>query len=187
MIPQDTFMFKGTIRTNLDVEGDRYSDEDLWCVLERVHLKDKVKSLKGELDAEVAEKGSNLSVGTVQLVCMARVLLRSPKLLFLDEATASVDIATDSKVQRTIRECFADSTIVTIAHRLNTIVDYDYVLTMDKGQVAEYDEPHILLQKENGIFRSLVDATGQNSATELKSRAKEAYLLRHKKKNSPSK
>ena len=181
MIPQDTFMFKGTIRSNLDVEGDRYSDEDLWRVLERVHLVDTVKNMKGELDAEVAEKGSNLSVGTVQLVCMARVLLRSPKLLFLDEATASVDIATDAKVQRTIRECFADSTIVTIAHRLNTIVDYDYVLTMDKGQVAEYDEPHILLQKKDGIFRSLVDATGASSASELKSRAKKAYLARHGK------
>ena len=89
----------------------------------------------------------------------------------MDEATASVDLATDTLVQQTIRRAFADSTIITVAHRLNTVIDFDKILVMDDGRVAEYDAPHVLLAKEDGLFSALVDATGERSAAELRSRA----------------
>ena len=108
-------MFSGTIRGNLDVTGDTYTDEQLWAVLSQVNLKHSVEVMEGKLGHVVMEQGSNLSAGTVQLICLARVLLKKPKLLFMDEATASVDLATDTLVQKTIRTAFAASTIITIS------------------------------------------------------------------------
>ena len=163
-------MFSGTIRSNLDIAGE-YTDAQLWAALEQVNLRAAVEAFDDGLEHEVLEKGSNLSVGTVQLVCLARVLLKRPRVIFMDEATASVDLATDTLVQKTIREAFADSTIITVAHRLNTVIDFDKILVMDEGRVAEYDAPAALLAKEDGLFAALVDATGERSAAELRSRA----------------
>ena len=175
MIPQDTFMFSGTMRSNLDVTGSAYSDSELWDALEKVNLKSTVKGFADGLDHEVQEKGSNLSAGTVQLLCLARVLLKKPQLIFMDEATASVDLATDTLVQKTIRQAFSNSTIVTIAHRLNTVIDFDKILVMDKGKVAEYGPPVKLLEKKDGIFTDLVNSTGVSSSAELRKRAAAAF------------
>jgi ABC-type multidrug transport system fused ATPase/permease subunit len=170
MIPQDTFMFSGTIRDNLDVAGS-YTDENLWHALEQVRLKDQIEDLDGKLDHAVQERGSNLSAGTVQLICLARVLLKKPQVIFMDEATASVDLETDTMVQQTIRRAFDKCTIVTIAHRLNTVIDFDKILVMDSGSVAEYDCPSRLLEKPDGAFSKLVNSTGEASAIELRTRA----------------
>jgi ATP-binding cassette, subfamily C (CFTR/MRP), member 1 len=172
MIPQDTFMFSGTVRSNLDVEG-AHTDAEIWRVLEQVDLKAAVEAMEGKLEHSVEEKGSNLSSGTVQLVCLARVLLKKPRVIIMDEATASVDLTTDTLVQGTIRRAFADSTVITIAHRLNTIIDFDKVLVMDKGQVSQYDSPAQLL-RSGGIFSELVESGGAGTAAELRSRANAA-------------
>jgi len=172
MIPQDTFMFSGTVRSNLDVEG-AHTDAEIWSVLEQVDLKAAVEAMEGKLEHQVEEKGSNLSSGTVQLVCLARVLLKKPRVIIMDEATASVDLTTDTLVQGTIRRAFADSTVITIAHRLNTIIDFDKVLVMDKGQVSQYDSPAQLL-RSGGIFSELVESGGAGTAAELRSRANAA-------------
>jgi len=170
MIPQDTFVFSGTIRSNLNMT-QIYSDEELWDVLEKVNLKEAFEEFEDGLDHEIVEKGSNLSVGTVQLMCMARVLLKKPKVIFMDEATASVDLATDTLVQKTIREGFPNSTIITIAHRINTVIDFDKILVMDQGKIVEYDTPANLLADKNSMFSDLVDSTGEKSSAELRNRA----------------
>ena len=170
MIPQDAFVWSGTVRENLDVAGAR-SDDDIWDALEQVSLKQRVIDMEGQLDHKIEEKGSNLSAGTVQLLCLARVLLKRPKVIFMDEATASVDLVTDTAVQSTIRSAFAASTIITIAHRLNTVIDFDKIVVLDKGQVKEHGSAHELLQLEGGLFTNLVESTGASSATELRKRA----------------
>ncbi|CAG2116793.1 unnamed protein product, partial [Medioppia subpectinata] len=147
-------LFTGTLRLNLD-PFNRYSDTDIWRALESAHLKQFVDTLEKGLSHEISEGGENLSVGQKQLICLARALLRRTKILVLDEATAAVDMETDDLIQETIRKEFCLSTIVTIAHRLNTIIDYDKVLVMDKGMVAEFDSPHHLLQNTNSIFYSM--------------------------------
>ncbi|CAG2102735.1 unnamed protein product [Medioppia subpectinata] len=154
IIPQDPALFTGTLRLNLD-PFNRYSDTDIWRALESAHLKQFVNTLEKGLSHEISESGENLSVGQKQLICLARALLRRTKILVLDEATAAVDMATDDLIQETIRKEFCLSTIVTIAHRLNTIIDYDKVLVIDKGMVAEFDSPHYLLQNTNSIFYSM--------------------------------
>lgn len=173
MIPQDSYLFSGTIRSNLDVEGI-YPDEELRRVLRLAHLEQMVDALDGGLEAEVKEKGDNFSAGQVQLLCLARVLLKQPTLVFMDEATASVDLKTDALVQATIRETLTQCTIVTIAHRLATIIDFDRVVVMDAGRVAELGAPHELLQNRKGHLTKLVEATGAASAAELRERAQAA-------------
>ncbi|XP_067029429.1 multidrug resistance-associated protein 1-like isoform X2 [Acropora muricata] len=150
IIPQDPVLFTGTIRSNLD-PFDRCNDKQLWRVLEVSHLKDFVSGLSKGLDHQVTEGGENLSVGQQQLVCLARALLRKSKILVLDEATAAVDLETDELIQQTIRREFADRTVLTIAHRLNTIMDYDRVLVLDEGAVVEFDSPANLMAR-NGVF-----------------------------------
>ena len=158
IIPQDPVLFSGTLRSNLD-PFEQKSDEQLWGCLESAHLKDFVKGLDKQLNYNVSEGGENLSVGQRQLICLARALLRKTQILVLDEATAAVDLETDSLIQSTIRSQFADCTILTIAHRLQTILDSDRVLVLDSGRVAEYDAPAALLQNTKSIFHSLaVDA-----------------------------
>ncbi|KAF1574432.1 UNVERIFIED_CONTAM: Multidrug resistance-associated protein 1, partial [Eudyptes robustus] len=117
----------------------------LWRALELAHLKAFASSLNDGLEHQITEGGDNISVGQRQLVCLARALLRRSKILVLDEATAAVDLATDSLIQETIRREFADSTVLTIAHRLNTIMDYDRVMVLDRGEIKEFDAPHTLL------------------------------------------
>ncbi|XP_060078893.1 ATP-binding cassette sub-family C member 10-like [Ylistrum balloti] len=154
VIPQDPFLFSGTVRENLDPTSC-YSDEELWGVLDRCHLRLPVDRLGG-LEGEVAEKGRHFSVGQRQLMCLARALLTKAKVLCIDEATASVDLETDMLIQETIRQEFVESTVLTIAHRINTIMDSDRVLVMDQGQVAELDSPRVLLQNSHSLFYKLV-------------------------------
>ncbi|NXS73976.1 MRP1 protein, partial [Pandion haliaetus] len=123
IIPQDPILFSGSLRMNLD-PFDQHSDEDIWRSLELAHLKNFVSSLPDKLNHECAEGGENLSVGQRQLVCLARALLRKSKILVLDEATAAVDLETDKLIQSTIKSQFEECTVLTIAHRLNTIMDY---------------------------------------------------------------
>ena len=155
IIPQDPVLFSATVRFNLDPFNES-TDEDIWSVLEQVELKDVIENLPNQLEDDVHEGGSNFSVGQRQLICMARALLRHPKILILDEATASLDNETDTFLQQMIRKQFANCTTLTIAHRLNTIMDSTRVCVMDQGVVAEFDTPYNLLHKENGIFKSMV-------------------------------
>ncbi|XP_068114091.1 ATP-binding cassette sub-family C member 2 [Hyperolius riggenbachi] len=158
IIPQDPVLFSGTLRMNLD-PFDQYTDEEVWKALELSHLKPYVEGLQERLHYAVSEGGENLSVGQRQLVCLARALLRKSKILILDEATAAVDLETDDLIQRTIRSEFADCTVLTIAHRLHTIMDSNKVMVLDAGKIIEYNSPEKLLQS-NGHFASMARDAG---------------------------
>ncbi|XP_055548703.1 multidrug resistance-associated protein 1 isoform X7 [Wyeomyia smithii] len=159
IIPQDPVLFSGTMRINLD-PFNVHSDEEIWKALEHAHLKAFVKGLTAGINHEVSEGGENLSVGQRQLICLARALLRKTKVLILDEATAAVDLETDDLIQRTIRTEFKDCTVLTIAHRLNTIMDSDKVIVLDKGQIVEYAAPNELLQSRSSAFYSMAKDAG---------------------------
>ncbi|NWU56468.1 MRP3 protein, partial [Dromas ardeola] len=158
IIPQDPVLFSGTLRMNLD-PFNKYSDEEIWKALELSHLKRFVSSQPSMLDHECSEGGENLSVGQRQLVCLARALLRKTRILILDEATAAIDLETDDLIQMTIRTQFEDCTVLTIAHRLNTIMDYTRVLVLDNGTIAEFDTPASLIASK-GIFYSMAKDAG---------------------------
>lgn len=189
IVPQDPTLFTGTIRTNLD-PFDLSTDEEIFTAIRRVHLigsntsgtttPTTVSTLAGEsstsavtipdnknifrdLHTPVSESGSNLSQGQRQLLCLARALLKNPRVLMMDEATASIDYGTDAKIQETLRE-LRSSTIITVAHRLQTIIDYDKVLVLDHGKVIEYDHPFALINKEDGLFRSMCEHSGNVEA-----------------------
>ena len=159
IIPQDPVLFTGSIRDNLD-PFFQYSDEQVWKALECAHLGAYVRSLEKKLESTVTQGGENLSVGQRQLVCLGRALLRKTKVLVLDEATAAIDVETDSIIQKTIREEFKDCTIITIAHRINTIMDSDRILVLDHGKVVEFDKPETLLQNHSSVFYSLAHQAG---------------------------
>nr|CAD7463304.1 unnamed protein product [Timema tahoe] len=171
IIPQEPVLFSATLRHNLD-PFQEFNDDLLWNVLEEVELKESVESL----DFQVNEGGSNFSVGQRQLICLARAILRNNKILVLDEATANVDPQTDALIQGTIRRKFADCTVLTIAHRLNTIMDSDKVLVMDAGTMMEFDHPHLLLQDPDGHFYKMVRETGSPTAEQLHQVARLAFL-----------
>ena len=154
VIAQDPVLFGGSLRRNLDPFSE-HTDLELWTALEDVRLKAMVEKLPGQLDYQVKEAGSNFSVGERQLVCLARALVQKCKIIVMDEATANVDFKTDNLIQQVIRHKFKDSTVLTIAHRLNTIMDYDKVLILDGGRMVEFDKPEILIQN-GGIFAELV-------------------------------
>jgi len=153
IIPQEPVMFKGTIRSNLDPFGER-SDAELVRALGRCMLAGL------ELAQPVEAMGANFSIGQQQLICLARAMLNPSKLLLLDEATAALDLATDALVQRVLRTEFADRTVVTIAHRLDTIIDSDRILVLDAGRVVEFASPHELLNQPGSIFGELCRQTG---------------------------
>ncbi|XP_067948316.1 multidrug resistance-associated protein 1-like [Watersipora subatra] len=159
ILPQDPVLFSGSMRENLD-PFRQYSDERIWEVLEQSYLKEQVERSPEKLEADCGEGGKNLSVGQRQLVCLARALLRKTKILVLDEATAAVDLETDDLIQKTIRTAFADCTILTIAHRLNTIMDSDRILVLDKGMVAEFDTPENLLRDDDSVFSGMAKEAG---------------------------
>ncbi|XP_070783133.1 ATP-binding cassette sub-family C member 3 [Enoplosus armatus] len=158
IIPQEPVLFSGTLRMNLD-PFEKYSDEEVWKALEHSHLHKFVSNQPAKLELECSEGGENLSVGQRQLVCLARALLRKTRILVLDEATAAIDLETDDLIQSTIRTQFEDCTVFTIAHRLNTILDYTRVLVLDKGQIAEFDTPTNLLS-QRGIFYGMAKDAG---------------------------
>ncbi|NXX95541.1 MRP3 protein, partial [Centropus bengalensis] len=158
IIPQDPVLFSGTLRMNLD-PFNKYSDEEIWKALELSHLKRFVSSQPSMLDFECSEGGENLSVGQRQLLCLARALLRKTRVLILDEATAAIDLETDDLIQGTIRTQFEGCTVLMIAHRLNTIMDYTRVLVLDNGTIAEFDTPASLIAAR-GIFYSMAKDAG---------------------------
>ncbi|XP_030627919.1 multidrug resistance-associated protein 7 [Chanos chanos] len=159
IIPQDPFLFSSSVRDNLDPCG-RHSDHRLMDVLEECHLGQVVMRIGG-LNAEVGERGKSFSLGQRQLLCLARALLTEANILCIDEATASVDHKTDMLLQKTIREKFINKTVLTIAHRLNTIMDSDRVMVMQAGKVVEFDTPAALCQTEDSIFQKLLHGGSQ--------------------------
>ncbi|XLT64532.1 hypothetical protein HN873_020971 [Arachis hypogaea] len=155
IIPQDPTMFEGTVRNNLD-PLEEYTDEQIWEALDKCQLGDEVRQKEGKLDSPGYENGENWSMGQRQLVCLGRVLLKKSKVLVLDEATASVDTATDNLIQQTLRLHFADSTVITIAHRITSVLDSDMVLLLHQGLIEEYDSPSKLLEDRSSSFAQLV-------------------------------
>lgn len=142
---------------NLD-PFNMYSEADLWTALESVNMKEFVNNQKDKLNTNFSEGGDALSVGQRQLLCLARALLRRTQILVLDEATASVDQSSDELIQQTLRKSFAKCTILTIAHRINTIIDYTKIMVIDNGSLVEFDRPEKLLaRKENSLFYKLVE------------------------------
>ena len=131
---------------------------------------------------EVIDNGANFSLGQRQLLCMGRALLRNSKVLMMDEATASVDMDSDALIQKTVREAFSSCTTLTIAHRLNTIMDSDKILFLDQGKVSEFDDPQTLLMNKNGYFSKLVEKSGKNQAKNLQRIASEQALIRSETK-----
>lgn len=175
IIPQEPVLFSGTLRKNLD-PFDEYSDEILWKALQDVELKEAVSDLAAGLNSKMSEGGSNFSFGQRQLVCLARAIIRNDKILVLDEATANVDLQTDALIQKTIRIKFSECTVITIAHRLNTVIDSDRILVIEAGQVMEFDHPYVLL-KNKGVFYGMVQQTGKGMADTLMKMSKEVRII----------
>jgi len=159
IIPQDPVLFSGSLRMNID-PFNSYSDDAIWTALEHSHLKTFVKGLNDGLEYKIAEGGENLSVGQRQLLCLARALLRKTKVLILDEATAAIDIETDELIQKTIRTQFKDCTILTIAHRLTTIMDSDRIIVLDAGIIAEFDTVDALMSNKDSVFYGMAKNAG---------------------------
>ena len=155
IIPQSPVLFSGSIRSNID-PFNNYTDSDIWNALERCGMKSTIEAMPSLLDAPVAEFGDNLSQGQRQLLCLGRALLKKCRILLLDEATSSVDYKTDKEIQRTLREAFTGCTVLTIAHRVNTIMDSDKILVMVDGKVGEFGKPTDLLANDNSIFADIV-------------------------------
>ncbi|CAL6071291.1 Xenobiotic-transporting_ATPase / Multidrug resistance-associated protein [Hexamita inflata] len=189
IIPQDPFLFSGTLRQCLcpysqaDAEGvkteglERIDDKRMWEALEQVQMKEYFLKQPGQLDSKIATNGDNLSAGQKQLVCVARALLRKASCVILDEATAQVDRENDQLIQQTIRSAFSEVTVLSIAHRLDTIIDFDRIIVMDKGNIAEFDTPANLVRKE-GVFFELVNKTGAETSEKLKKAAFQAERQR---------
>ncbi|KAI5399161.1 ABC transporter C family member 10 [Lathyrus oleraceus] len=155
IIPQDPTLFNGTVRYNLDPLF-QHSDQEIWEVLGKCQLQEAVQEKEGGLDSSVVEDGANWSMGQRQLFCLGRALLRRSRILVLDEATASIDNATDLILQKTIRTEFADCTVITVAHRIPTVMDCTKVLSISDGKLVEYDEPMNLMKREGSLFGKLV-------------------------------
>ncbi|XP_023034344.1 probable multidrug resistance-associated protein lethal(2)03659 isoform X1 [Drosophila willistoni] len=184
IIPQEPVLFSGTMRYNLD-PFEEYSDAKLWDTLEEVKLKPIISDLPSGLQSKISEGGTNFSVGQRQLVCLARAILRENRILVMDEATANVDPQTDSLIQATIRSKFRECTVLTIAHRLHTIMDSDKVLVMDAGQLVEFGSPYELLTEcETKIFHGMVSETGQSTFDSLLKVAEKVYKEAEKSKTA---
>jgi len=185
IIPQDPRLFYGTIRFNMD-PFSVYTDDELWTSLEKVQLKSRVSKYKLKLDTQVNEGGSNFSVGERQLFCLARAILRKSKIVLIDEATANVDIETDRLIQKALRESLQECTVITIAHRINTIIDCDKILVMDSGRAVEFGEPYKLLNeslevnsdKKTSFLYSMMQSYGEEKIRELFELAKQAHFHR---------
>ncbi|PNY26761.1 Multidrug resistance protein 1, partial [Tolypocladium capitatum] len=154
IVPQDPFLFGGTLRDNLDVHGS-YSDVELSLVLERVNLHLSVSHA-------ITEGGASISQGQRQLVCLARALLARPRILILDEATSAVDMATDAAIQRVMRAHFHDTTMVVIAHKLSTVVDFDKILVLDEGKLVEQGQPKELLSCKGAFWKLIANSADRD-------------------------
>ncbi|KAJ6622129.1 ATP-binding cassette subfamily C member 4, partial [Pseudolycoriella hygida] len=174
IMPQNPQLFTGNIRSNLDPYGLK-SDDEIYRALRDVKLLDR---LDNNLYTEVTQGGANFSAGERQLICLARAILSQTKILLLDEATASLDAETDRITHSVIDEKFSSSTVITVAHRLDTIIKCDRVLVLDSGSVIEFDEPHILLQKKAGHFYDFVNQAKGSGSEHLHRMAREAYYNR---------
>lgn len=155
IIPQDPVLFTGTLRDNLDPKS-MCTDRQLWSALEKVEMKQSFNSLNYQID----DGGLNFSVGQRQLICLARAIVRTNKILILDEATSNMDPKTDEVMQKIIKNNFGDYTIITIAHRLNTVIDSDKILVVDSGRIAQFGAPKALLKDREGLFFRMVDRAG---------------------------
>ncbi|KAH9804130.1 ABC transporter C family member 3 [Citrus sinensis] len=165
IIPQDPVMFEGTVRSNVD-PLEEYTDEQIW-EFSKFYLQLRISFIYGLVDAAVTENGENWSMGQRQLVCLGRVLLKRRKILMLDEATASVDTATDNLIQQSLRQHFSDCTVITIAHRITSVIDSDMVLLLSHGLIEEYDSPRKLLENKSSSFSQLVAEYTQRSSSSL--------------------
>jgi len=152
-IPQDPMLFKGTLRENMDLLG-QYTDQQLWESLERVCLKSKFEAENG-LDTAIKDAGENLSAGEKQLLCIGRAILAKAKIILIDEATSNIDPKTEQTILDTIHNCFQDCTVITVAHRLKTIINSDKVMVMGQGQLLEFDKPDNLIKDQNSSFHKL--------------------------------
>nr|KAJ3401853.1 Multidrug resistance-associated protein 4 [Polyrhizophydium stewartii] len=179
IIPQEPVLFKGTVRSNLDF-ATKYTDDELWAALGLVGLKDFVGTLDGKLDAAIEENGANLSMGQRQLMCLCKAILAKPKVLIMDEATASVDAEADRRIQESIETQFAATTVLSIAHRLNTIAAFDRVLVLDGGRIAEFDAPHVRLGRSGSVFGDMVDATGAANAAVIRQIAADHFAVTYR-------
>ncbi|KAG1695185.1 hypothetical protein DVH05_020826 [Phytophthora capsici] len=159
IIPQSPVLFKGALRGYMD-PFDEFSDAEIWSALEKVDMKAQVSALEGQLTYELSENGENFSVGERQMLCMGRALLTRSRIVVMDEATASIDHATEKKLQRMINEDFQDATVLTIAHRLGTVLDSDRIMVLSDGQVVEFDSPRELVKNTNGVFYELAKEGG---------------------------
>jgi ATP-binding cassette subfamily C (CFTR/MRP) protein 9 len=162
IIPQENILFSGTIRFNLDPEGQA-KDPDIWRALELAQMKETIDEMPGQLDADVKDGGSNFSAGQKQLLGLARAILHKSKLIIMDEATSSVDLATERTLLGVVKEVFKDSTVLTIAHRLDTIVDGDRVLVLEDGQLVEDGVPSQLIHQSKSKFASMVKSSNEQS------------------------
>ncbi|XP_049519230.1 ATP-binding cassette sub-family C member 3-like [Dermacentor silvarum] len=167
VIPQDPSLVRGTLRVNLDPTGS-HSDEELWEALHQAHLASMATRHPAGLQMETADGGTNLSVGQRQLVCLARALLRRSKILLLDEATSQMDGDTDKLIQRTLREAFKKCTVLAIAHRIHTVLDYDRILVLEDGRVKEYGTPAALFSDCNSAFSKMATDAGITTSLPVK-------------------
>ncbi|KAM7238067.1 hypothetical protein CapIbe_011025 [Capra ibex] len=174
---QEPVLFTGTMRKNLDPYNE-YLEEELWNVLEEVQLKEAIKALPSRLDTELAESGLNLSVGQRQLVCLARTVLRKNQILVLDKATSNVDPRTDELIQKKIHEKFTQCTVLTITHRLSTVIDCEWILVLDSGRRKEYTRPYRLLKNTDSLFYKMVQKLGKAEASALTERARQVHSER---------
>lgn len=185
-IPQEPLLLEGTLRENVD-PFSVHSDDEVWAALTTVKLSQSFQGVSRDADGlstHVAAAGANLSVGQRQLVCLARALLRGSRLVVLDEATANVDNDSDALISAALRgPAFADATVIAVAHRLATIIDFNLVMVLDAGVAVESGEPHELLQNPDGAFRALVDEGGTAAAAALAEAARVSYSRRHKVAN----
>jgi len=177
IVPQEPVLFSGTMRYNLD-PFDEYGDEKLWNSLEEVKLREMVSNMATGLETKIIEGGSNFSVGQRQLICLARAILRDNRILVMDEATANVDPHTDALIQTTIRKKFKDCTVLTIAHRLHTVMDSDKILVMDAGRAVEFGTSfELLTAADSNVFHDIVMQTGQSSYDSLQAIAKNVRVV----------
>jgi ABC-type multidrug transport system fused ATPase/permease subunit len=180
IIPQEPTLFQGTIRSNIDPFNE-YTDVQIWAALEQCHLSEFVQSTSAKLQHEITASGSNLSVGQRQLLCLARALLRQAKVILLDECTANVDYETDAAIQDTMQAGFGHCTRLCIAHRLQTVCNFDLILVLGAGKVLEFDTPIALLRNKESTFHGMCQQTGD--LRNLIRLAEEAHTARESKQS----